>query len=140
MIEQTFLSHALGTVTHTGYPASMLCEHIPLSQVDEDDAVVIQGFYDTFPEHPRARFGGVNEINIPSISQIDPEWLGARVSELREDLKEQDTHLRFMTLDGADRRAAAIAWIGGEGCIIMSEFPADFDELELRLGVLRDRL
>jgi len=140
MIEQTFLSHALGTITHTGYPASMLCEHTSLSQEDKDDAAIIQGFYDTFLDQPRARFGSINEIDIPKISHIDPEWLGARVAELREDLKTEDTHLRFMQLDGVDRRAAAIAWIGGEGCIVMSEYPDQFDVLELRLGALRDRL
>ena len=139
-IEQTFLSHALGTINHSGYPASMLCEHISRSQSDEGDAAVVQGFYDRFPEYARARFGSTNDVVVPPASAIDPTWLGARVSELREELNGKDTDLRLMTLGGEASRAMAIAWFGGEGCIVISEHSAQFDELELRLGALRERL
>jgi len=140
MIEQTFLSHGLGTITHKGYPASMLCEKVPVEQSKEDDATIVQGFFDAFPDQPRARFGANDETQIPANSQVDPTWLAARVTELREELDGQDTNLRFLILEGEDRRAAAIVWIGGEGCMVMSEYPENFDELEFRLGALREHL
>jgi len=139
-IEQIFLSHALGTIVHKGYPASMLCEHVSLSQADENDAAVVQGFYDHFPEQVRARFGSINETDIPADSKIDASWLGARVVELKEELGGRDTDLRFMVLGGENRRAMASIWFGGEGCAVISEHPDRFDELELRLGALRERL
>ncbi len=140
IIEQTFLPHALGTITHSGYPASMLCDHVSLSQNDEGDAAVIQGFYDTFPDHPRARFGSADEIDIPATSNIDPAWIDGCVAALREELNGKDTDLRFIVVDGGDCRGAAMAWLGGEGCLVMSEYPDQFDELELRLSALRERL
>ena len=139
-IEQFFLSHALGTIAHSGYPASMLCEHALRSQADEGDATIVQNFYDNFPEQARARFGSINETDVPSNSNIDPAWLGARVVELKEELNGKDTDLRFMILGGANQRAMATVWFGDEGCTVVSENADRFDELELRLGALRSRL
>lgn len=139
-IEQIFLSHALGTIAHTGYPASMLCEHALRSQADEGDATIVQNFYDNFPEQARARFGGSNETNVPSDVNIDPAWLGALVVDLKAELIGKDTDLRFMILGGKNPRAMATVWFGEEGCVIVSENSDRFDELELRLGALRNRL
>jgi len=118
----------------------MLCEHVSLSQADEGDAAVVQNFYDHFPEQPRARFGSINETNIPDGSNIDPAWLGTQVVDLKEEFSGKDTDLRFMILGGENRRAMATVWFGGEGCAVVSDNPDRFDELELRLGALRDRL
>ena len=77
---------------------------------------------------------------MPSDVNIDPAWLGGLVVDLKDELKGKDTDLRFMILGGESPRAMATVWFGEEGCVIVSENSDRFDELELRLGALRNRL
>lgn len=138
-IEQGLLSEPLGTVP-SGYPASMLSEHIEQSQQRKPVGGELQAFHDAHGDLPRARFGAEIEVTIPTGSDISHDWMQARIDEALADLKTTETELRFLVLDGTSPKALSLAWFDGEGVIILSDDPEKFSELEQRLYALRDYL
>jgi len=138
-IEQGLLSEPLGSGP-SGYPATMLSEHIEMSQERQPAGDKLVSFYEAYSELPRARFGTEIEITIPNGSDISHDWMQARIDDALTDLKNTETDLRLLVLDGASPRALALAWFDGEGVIIMSDDPETFSELEQRLYTLRDYL
>jgi len=138
-IEQGLLSEPLGSVP-SGYPASMLGEHIEKSQQRQPAGDELVTFFQAHSDLPRARFGAEIEITIPTGSDISHDWMQTRIDEALADLQTTETDLRFLVLEGQSPRALALAWFDGEGVIIMSDDPETFSELEQRLHTLRDYL
>ncbi len=135
-IEQALLTDSL-KASGAGYPVSMLAEHIEQSQkrAPADDQVV--SFFEANDGLPRARFGNEVEVTIPAEASITHDWMQARIDEVREQLGDKETDLRFIVVDGEKPIAFAMAWLDGEGAIVLSDDPEKFNDLENKLSALR---
>ncbi len=138
-VEQALLSDALGS-TKAGYPAGMLVEHVEQSQKRAPAGNQIASFFEANDGLTRARFGSEIEITVPAGSPISHDWMQARIDEALRDLTETETDLRFLVLEGAAPMVMALAWLDGEGAIIVSDDPDSFDSIEQKLGALRTHL
>ena len=122
------------------YPIGKLIDHIEQSQKRPPAGKHIVSFFEANGGLARARFGSEIEITIPSGSPISHDWMQARIDEALNDLTEAETDLRFLILEGDTPLALALAWLDGEGAIILSDDPDAFDDLEQKLSELRTHL
>lgn len=138
-IEQSLLSDPLGT-TKAGYPSGMLVEHIEQSQKRVPAGAEIASFFEANDGLPRARFGDEIEITIPAGSSITHDWMQTRIDEALKDLSGSEVDLRFLTLDGEKPMALALAWMDGQGAVVVSDDAEKFADLEQKLSALRGHL
>lgn len=135
-IEQALLADPLGA-TKSGYPSTMLLEHVAQFDDQPSPAEQLASFLSDSDSLARGRFGQETEITIPSGSSISHDRMQERIDEALKDLTGSEATLRFLTLEGDKPMAIAVAWLDGEGAIVLSDDPETFDDLEQKLSGLR---
>jgi len=135
-IDQALISDPIGN-TGTGYPASMLANHVEQSMTRVPAAEQVKIFFDLFPTLARARFGDENIIEIPDGSSLNSEWFETKIDGVQPALSKKETDLRFLILNGEVPQALALVWLDGAGCLVVAEDTEELDRLEQSLAELR---
>ncbi len=138
-IDQALIDDSI-TGTGSGYQSSMLAEHVEQSLDRPSASSLVDGFFNEFPTMARARFGDENSVDIPSASNLKPEWFDVNIDEIQKTLPDKDADLRFLVLDGETPQAIAMIWFKGSGCLVTAEDQTTFESLEKSLNDLRQYL
>lgn len=132
-IEHALVLDPLGPAK-VGYPAATLCEHIEQSQQRLPARDQVVAFYEAQNSLPRGRFGQENEVTVPADASITHDWMQARIDEVVAELEGVDHALKIIAIGGDSPRALAVAWLDGEGALVLCD---DAEKLEaLRAGIL----
>ena len=124
----------------SGFLASKLPEHLVEARENSPVSKQAAATFEGFPDLPRAQFGSASKISVPDGSAVTSDWMAARAAELKKELTDVESDIRFIALDGDETHALALVWLGGEGCLVLSTTPDDVDTLEQHLGALRQYL